>query len=229
MLDTTLYTDKLPPSLNKTLKSFTGSECVLVNKIKNFDKPLLDAKAGNCHLNVRNYIDAYGGSSVSGWILNRTQHLLLGGMYVWTFHSVWIKPDNKVVDVTDDLNYKGKDKITFIPDSARVADLTEGLFYNNVIILDGLNNATLHKLLLNEDLKINTPYWCNTSMNQFFSLDEHSGIYRSISARYPNNEKVLADEYGVDIVNRKLVARLESNNSNMDFIKKLVFDFSLSN
>jgi hypothetical protein len=66
-------------------------------------------------------------------------------------------------------------------------------------------------------------------MNQFFSLDEHSGIYRSISARYPNNEKVLADEYGVDIVNRKLVARLESNNSNMDFIKKLVFDFSLSN
>ena len=34
MLDTTSYADKLTPQLNELLKSFTGSECIMVRKIK---------------------------------------------------------------------------------------------------------------------------------------------------------------------------------------------------
>jgi hypothetical protein len=201
----------------------------MVRKIKDKDKSMLKTKQGNCHLNVRNYIDAYGGSSVSGWILNRVTKLIENGIYVWSFHSVWLKPDDKAIDVTDDLYYKGRDKIIFILDSNRVPNLTEGLFYNNFIVIDSIKTARMYSAAIGKDIQTNTPYWCNNALNQFFDLDEHSGVYRSISSVFPNNKQILADEYGVDIVNGKLVARQESNNSNSEFIKKLVFDFSLSN
>ena len=55
MLDTTSYTDKLTTGLNEMLKSFTGSECIMVRKIK--EKDSLKGKSGNCHINVKKYID----------------------------------------------------------------------------------------------------------------------------------------------------------------------------
>ena len=71
MLDTTSYTDKLSSGLNEMLKSFTGSECIMVRKIK--EKDSMKGKAGNCHLNVKNYID-----NIS---MYQKYHMSKGSMY----------------------------------------------------------------------------------------------------------------------------------------------------
>jgi hypothetical protein len=83
MLDTTSYVDKLPSKLNEVLKTFTGSECIMVRKIKDNDKTKIKIKqsAGNCHLNVKTYIDnvvaaGVGVTSVNGQtgvvVINKT-------------------------------------------------------------------------------------------------------------------------------------------------------------
>lgn len=133
MQDTTSYADKLPPSLNEVLKSFTGSECVMVRYLK--PKLGTKGKSGRCHYNVRDFIQKHGGSAVSGWILNRDPETNSKGIYAWSFHSVWLTPDDRLVDVTEDKNYIGRDKSIFIRDLYRKADLEEGTLYNNIIII----------------------------------------------------------------------------------------------
>jgi hypothetical protein len=226
MLDTTSYTDKLSSGLNEMLKSFTGSECIMVRKIK--EKDSLKGKSGNCHINVKKYIDKNGGTSVSGWLLNRIPVMIQKGMYVWSFHSVWLKPDNKLVDVTDDQYYVGRDKTIFVPDITRVPDLVEGLSYNNFIVITDEQLASFYGNSIGKELKANTPYWCDSTMMTLFSLDEHSGVYRLLGDDYPNNEKQLADEYEIDFINGKPVPRSGSKYESTGFPKKMIFDYSIS-
>ena len=176
MLDTTSYTDKLTPQLNDLLKSFTGNECIMVRKIK--DKDSLKGKAGNCHINVRNYIDKFGGSSVSGWLLNRIPNLIDRGMYVWSFHSVWLKPDGKLCDVTEDRHYIGRDKSIFIPDNKRIPDLIEGTSYNNFLVFTDNPFAEHYGRSIGTELSSYNLYWCDTVMTRLIDIDSHSGVYR---------------------------------------------------
>ena len=74
-------------------------------------------KERNCHPNVQLLVDTYGGKRMVGYevIVNRYRHIRLIDL---RFHSVWLTPENKLVDVTkkDDPSILHGDEIQyFIP------------------------------------------------------------------------------------------------------------------
>lgn len=227
--DTTTYADKLPISTNNALKSFTGAECLMVRKIKDKDKNKIKNKAGNCHINVQFYVEKFGGKSVSGWILNRNSLYLDRDMYVWSFHSVWEKPDGKWVDVTDDKHYMGRDKSIFIADSKRVPDLVEGRAYNNFAIFNEPKYAAHFGASIGVELITNRIYWTDTSMMRMLDSEHHDGVYRWLNAEYPRNIEMMCEEYELEIVDGKPKPKPGSKYENMPgFPTKMLFDYSLS-
>lgn len=58
------------------------------------------AKGGECFQNVRNYVERFGGEVVDGWVVWETPPLLVQA----EFHSVWLRPDRVLVDVTPPLH-----------------------------------------------------------------------------------------------------------------------------
>ena len=225
MLDTTSYADKLTPQLNELLKSFTGSECIMVRKIK--EKDSIKGKHGNCHLNVKSYIDKSGGTSISGWLLNRLPNLMDKGMYVWSFHSVWHKPDGKLLDVTEDKHYIGRDKSIFIPDTERTPDLLEGTSYNNFLVFTERAFAEHYGRSIGKEINTHTLYWCDTVMTRLIGIDEHSGVYRYLNKEYPNNIQKMCDEYELEIVNGRPVPRPNSKYQH-GVPANMIFDYSIS-
>lgn len=229
MLDVTSYADKLPASLNTLLKSFAGGECLMVRKIKDKDKQNIKGKAGNCHINVKMFVEKHGGKSVSGWLLNRVPNLMERGTYVWSFHSVWQKPDNKLLDVTDDKHYVGRDKSIFVPDSTRVPDLEQGISYNNFLVFTEHAFAQHYGKSIGKEIHSNTAYWCDSTMLRLLAIDEHSGLYRLLSKEYPDNLKRMCDEYEIDIVGGKPVPRTGSKYEKIGAVPtKMMFDYSVS-
>ena len=227
MQDTTSYADKLPPSLNQVLKTFTNSECVMVRKIKAKDS--IYSKVRNCHLNVKSYIEKFGGSSVSGWLLLRNTMQSDRGMYAWSFHSVWQKPDGKWLDVTEDKNYLGRDKSIFIPDSQRLLDFAQGLSYNNFMVFTEPKFAAYYGNSIGVQLLTDKVYWSDTVMMRVMDTEQHSGIYRLLTPDYPNNLKMLCDEYELEIVNGKPKAKPGSRlDGASGFPLKMIFDYSIS-
>ena len=226
MLDTTPYTDKLPSSLNKVLNSFTGSESVMVRYLK--PKDGVKGKPGNCHLNVKSFIDKSGGNSVSGWILNRHLPLIEKGIYIWSFHSVWETSKGNLVDVTEDKHYVGRDKSIFIHDKNRVPNLEEGLSYNNFVVFTDSAFAQYFGQSIGKIVVSDTPYWCDSTLKHLLDIKEHSGIYRLVTSAYPENIKVMCDEIDCDIVDRRLVPRAGSQRTLNDTVRKtFIFDYSM--
>jgi len=229
MLDVTSYADKLPPSLNTLLNDFSGGECVMVRKIKDKDKQNIKGRAGNCHINVKMFIEKHGGESVSGWILNRVPKLLDRGMYVWSFHSVWQKPDGKLLDVTEDKYYIGRDKSIFLPDSKRKPDLVEGISYNNFLVLTDHAFAKHYGESIGKQILSNVVYWCDNTMLRLMSLEEHSGEYRLLSDEYPDNVKRMCDEYELDMVGGQPVPKPGSRYEKLGGVPtQMMFDYSIS-
>ena len=227
MNDTTSYADKLPDSLNTLLKTFAGNDCVMVRYVKGKDKP--KARAGNCHLNVKACIDSHGGKSISGWILKRNPMLTDRGLYVWSFHSVWEMPDGKWVDVTEDKSYTGRDKSIFVPDAVRLPNLIEGLSYNNFMVFTDSKFAAHYGNSIGVPLTTDKVYWTDTVMLRVMNTEEHDGIYRLIGPNYPNNIKLMCDEYEIDIVNGKPVPKAGSKFAALGGLPvKVLFDYSLS-
>lgn len=226
MLDTTPYTEKLPSSLNEVLKIFTGNESVMVRYLQ--PKDGVKGKSGNCHLNVKTFIDKRGGNSVSGWLLNRHKTFLEKGIYVWSFHSVWQTPKGNLVDVTEDKHYVGRDKSIFIQDQHRVPDLENGLSYNNIVIFTDSAFAQYFGQSIGKNIASNTPYWCDSSLRHLLDINEHSGIYRLVTSAYPDNIKMMCDEIECDLVDRRLVPR-EGSKRTLDDPppKNFIFDYSM--
>lgn len=233
MLDTTSYTDKLPFQLNEILKAFTGSECVMVRKIKDNDKRKIKnisaSASGNCHLNVKAYIDKFGGKAQCGWLLSRVPKLLEREMYVWNFHSAWLTPDNKLLDVTNDKYYIGRDKTIFVADTQRVADIVEGLSYNNFIVFTNSNVVRQYGDAVDLPLELYKQYWCDNTLRRFIPIDEHTGVYRLINKEYTNNLKKMCEEYEVDIINGRPIPKPNSKYDVLGALPtQILFDYSLN-
>ena len=225
--DTTSYADKLPTSLNKVLKEFTGNECVLVRYIKNKNKP--ENKAGHCHANVKAYVEKFGGKAIYGWILNRIPACIQKGHYVWSFHSIWEMPDGKWVDVTEDKHYVGREKSTFVADNERVPDLDKGIAYNNFMVFTEHNFATHFGNYIGVNLITNKVYWTDSTMMRVMDTEQHNGTYRLIRPEYPFNIKMMCEEYELDIINGRPVAKPGSKyEAGGSIPMKMLFDYSIS-
>ena len=229
MLDTTSYTDKLPSSLNLVLKELSGSECVMVRKIKEKDKDKsINLKNGNCHLNVKAYVEAYGGKAVFGWLLNRQPEINEVGMYTWSFHSVWMKSDGRLVDLTEDSHYTGRDKTIFVPDTTRSFDFEEGKSHNNFAVFSCRKFAAHYGASIGKILNANQVYWCDSSVLHLLGMDEHSGVYRLLVDSYPKNREMMCEEYGLEFVNGKMVLGKGGKFKSHDAVPiKMIFDYGV--
>ena len=223
MFDTTSYSDKLPPSLNEVLKSFTGNECIMVRYLK--PKDGIKGKSNRCHFNVLDFVKKHGGSAFSGWILNRYPEVNQKGLYAWSFHSVWLTPENTLVDVTEDTNYSGRDKSIFVPDSNRKPNLDEGLLYNNFLVITDFKFAEHYGQSIGKNISLNTIYWCDKTVTKLLRVDEHSGIYRLIHPEYKKNIEKMCEDSDCDFIERKLVPR---NNNDASMPITFIFDYNIS-
>lgn len=217
------YTNKIPASIRDAMKQITSDDCYLIKRrIKGVSGA---GKAHNCHKNVQDLADRIGGGRVSGWLLMRKNQLIRNGIYVWIFHSIWKTPEAEYVDVTQNEIY-GNDKIaTFWHDSKRDADLDKGTAYNSIIAIE--NSQAAHQIASGTgvELLVGHPYWTTSNIRFFMGLHEHSGEYRLLTSDYPNNTKMLEEEYNCRVEGGRLIPQ----NENDDQVStKIFFDYSLS-
>jgi len=223
MFNSKIYSEKLPKSIRGSLQQFAGNDCLLVKKC--IDDYGLEKRAGNCHNNVKGYVEALGGEMINGWLLNRNKRLMSVGLWVWSFHSVWLTDENELLDVTDDKHYKTNAFTTFIPDAIRKVDLEEGVNYNNIVIFENEAFAKHCGSRIGVDIKVGIVYWVSEDMLRMKELSEHSGQYRLVHKEYKNNISMLHQKYGIAIVDNKIV---KTDSANDDLSADVLFDFSLS-
>lgn len=225
MLDAKLYTNKLPAAIRQPLANFSGSDCYLVHKAKG--DLGLEQKSGNCHINVQQYVEKFGGEMLNGWLLYRSKSLVSNGMWVWSFHSVWKTEDGKLVDVTKDKMYEGSDYTTFLPDATRRFDGVEGIGYNNILVLDSKSFAEKYGTSIGRQIEVGKVYWTAMNLKAVKSIEEHSGQYRYIRPEYPNNLKLMEAKYNVVPDGNKLKPKDGTNADPRGVTIDLVFDFSV--
>ena len=214
------YSHKLPSSVRDAMKQFTGNECFL---IKRRNAMLLqNGIEGNCHFNVENHIKADGGKRVTGWLLFKNRDLNGKGVWAWTFHSVWQLKDGSIVDITDDKNYIGQEYSTVWLDNKRDVDLAEGKNFNAVVVFSSDHAAQAIGSASGKPLRSGTTYWTTKAVNQFKNINEHSGMYRWIDIRFPNNTASLEKEYNCQIKNGQIVSK---SGRNID--KNIYFDYGV--
>lgn len=205
MYNARLFTDKLPDKIIAPLKEFAGNDCYLIKR--DVDRKSLLSNQNNCHINVKKYIEKFGGEMLNGWLLCRKDEWIDKlGLWVWHYHSVWIKPDGKIVDVTDNRNYRNLPLSTFIPDAKRKIDLDNGIAYNSIAVFENARVANIFADASGETRQLlpGTVYWTTNQVKYFRGLDEHTGEYRHIRSEYAENLKMLEEKYGFIVKDNKL-------------------------
>lgn len=223
MFNSKIYSDKLPKTIRQPLTQFAGNDCLLVRKWA--DDLGLENRDGNCHINVKGYVDALGGEMVNGWLLNRNKRFMKVGLWSWSFHSVWLTDEDELLDVTNNTYYETNAFTTFIPDSTRKFDLDEGINYNNIVIFDNKAFAQHYGNSIGVEVNEGVVYWATEDMLRLKTLTEHSGQYRLLHNEYKNNISLLHQKYGIAIVDNKIV---KTDSANDDLSADVLFDFSLS-
>jgi hypothetical protein len=68
-----------------------------------------------CHDNVVALVMTYGGARVGGFVVNDDIHIIKGEKCLrLVYHSVWLTPENKLVDVTAN-NFTTESSVNFLP------------------------------------------------------------------------------------------------------------------
>jgi len=217
-----IYTHKIPSNVRNGMSTFSGDECYLVRRRKKG----LTGKGiqGNCHFNVQGWVDKIGGERLSGWLLYRNRLLINRGLWMWTFHSLWKTPEGQVVDVTQDSTYEGSDFTTVWLDKSRDIDLNEGTSFNNVVVFENGTSANNFTKNLGSEALVGIPYWTTPSMNHIRKISEHTGKYRWVDERFPNNINLFESEYNCKVKDGKLVP---NQGASEQISTKIFFDYSV--
>jgi hypothetical protein len=85
----------------------------------------------NCHLNVKEAVEKYGGSHIYGWYIQINDNISseFYGIYDAMFHSNWLQSDGELISVTPDPKHE-KFHI-FLHDPIRKYDWVNRVSYNN--------------------------------------------------------------------------------------------------
>ncbi len=220
MKNTLLY-DKLPAVVNNGIKSLTGNNPLLVKQ--KLDTP--NNKPLNCHYNVANQIESFGGSLLNGWLLTKKSSLVNKGIWRWTYHSVWLKTHEECYDITKDKE-NSRDYSTFVPDNNRKVNLKVGITYNDILIIENQELADAYNQtgIYDFEVKIGVAYWVLPDISRIRETKSFDGKYRLIRPEFPINSKMLEEQYDLKIINGKLV----SNTGTQEVNSNMLFEFSLS-
>ena len=203
MYDSQVYNDNIPSFVLSPMLEFTQSDCLLVKKRRR--GATSKGKTLNCHGNVQSWVDKIGGECVSGWLLNRENRFIKKGTWIWSFHSAWLTPEQKLVDVTIDPIYQNNEFITFWPDKERKAEWKIGKNYNNIVIFQ---NAETTKRNLSESVvnpNSGVVYWTTPNLQNLRTIEQHDGIYRHIKREFPDNIKFMEEKYGLTFSDGKII------------------------
>ena len=215
------YNDKIPSSIKIAMEQFTGNNCFLVPRDIAKSKGM--NSQGNCHSNVASFIQANSGTYQRGWLLARNRKLISMGIYVWTFHTVWISNESKVLDITDDENYKDVPYSTVWFDDIRGPDLVNGVNYNNVIIYETEAIAAMFSSVIGKTINAGELYWTTSKMNRVLPISEHNGQYRWIDDKWSNNRLLIEQQYDCRIEGGRLVGK-----SANELDESIFFNFGIS-
>ena len=217
----TLAYDKLPAVVNEGITSLTGNSPLLVKQ--KLDTP--NNKPLNCHYNVANQIESFGGTLLNGWLLTKKSSLVNRGIWRWTYHSVWLKTHEECYDITKDKE-NSRDYSTFVPDKNRKINLKVGITYNDILIIENqeLADAYNETGIYNFEVKVGVAYWVLPDMSRIRDTKSFDGKYRLIRPEFPHNSKMLEEHYDLKIINGKLV----SNTGTQEVNSNMLFEYSLS-
>jgi len=209
------YNDKVPSSVKIAMEQFTGNNCYLVPRDLAKSKEM--NSEGNCHSNVASFIQANSGTYQRGWLLARM------GVYVWSFHTVWVSNESKTLDITADIHYKGAAYSTVWYDDIREPDLVYGVNYNNIIIYETEAIAAMFSSVIGKTINAGELYWTTRKMNRVLPLSEHNGQYRWIDGEWLNNRLLVEQQYDCRIEGGRLVGK-QAN----ELDEAIFFDFGVS-
>ena len=202
--DARVYTHKFPKHLRKSMKKFTESECLLVNRRQK--GKTADNTAHMCHENVQHWVDRVGGESKNGWLLGSTNKMKRLGVWTFVFHSIWETPEGKLVDVTTNKVYRDKPFVTFWQDRKRNVDMEAGISYNSIIAVSDKFLAAAMSRAYQFKFEINQLYWHAERTNVFIPVSQNSGEFRQLNdGKYPENHKLLEEKYGVSAKDNSLI------------------------
>lgn len=139
---------------------------VVVNPVYVFVSPKSDSVVNECFVNVENIVKKYGGKSVFGWQIWE----FYGVMIEAEFHSIWLTPENKLIDITPkQLPFK---RILFVE--------TPDIFYT------GKQTNNIRKSLLKDNILVDE--FIQTSENIFKILNNGERATQT-SINLSNDEK----------------------------------------
>ncbi len=90
--------EELPSVVNRLVSTMELNKVIKVPQRKN--GMTSSGKANCCHPNVQLLVDTYGGERLVGYMVDTTPFPHIGLLTELLFHSVWITPEGKLVDVT---------------------------------------------------------------------------------------------------------------------------------
>jgi len=216
------YNNKIPARVRSAMEEFTSNNCFLVRNKR--DLPPYSRLAGNCHANVENHVDNFGGSRLSGWLLQRTPELIRHGIWMWAFHSVWKSPEGVVFDVTDDELYKGAEYKTVWLDAHRDPNLVEGLNFNNVIVFEKSDAARSLSSDFRTQIDVGVLYWTTPKMDIILPINSHSGIYRWLNSQFPKNIELFEKTYDCRLEGARFVPNSSGSNT---ISSRALFDYGI--
>lgn len=215
------YSTKLPPKVNDLMYRFSGNFVFEVKKL--VDDLGLIKKYGNCHFNVIEHVNKYGGKVVSGWLFGSSGQTAKMGMWFWSFHSIWETADGLWIDVTEGKNNESKGRTVFCADNYRKIDIDEGISYNNICIISSASLAEKYTEYCEAKINNREIYWCNDDLSILRKLKEHNGKYRWLGGEYEKNFEILKEKYNI-ICNEDDSLDLSNIKGS---IEDAYFDFSL--
>ncbi|MEI7532561.1 MAG: hypothetical protein WCK52_11595 [Betaproteobacteria bacterium] len=202
-----IYNSKLPPKILQPLLEFSQSnECFLIPR--NLDRSVFNTEF-ECHGNVSAQVKTESGKQIFGWALVRNKKLFRKGIWVFSFHSVWLCPEGHLIDITIDME-NPEDFTVFIPDSTRSVDLVKGITYHDLFITEEFAPVA-PKLVAKYNLRPHKLYWSLNNLTGFQSLESSNGQAYLLNGLYLENEEKLFQEYSVKVVNGELISSIKEN------------------
>jgi len=198
-----LYNDRLPLIISDAMKDFTSENCYLIKRRVN--TTLIESAPLECHANVNAAVAKNGGEIINGWLLYKRRDLLDLSVYMWSFHSILQTAEGDLFDITYDQCYANNEYSTFWFDKSRKVDLTEGINYNNIVVIASTDSASKLGAANGINLNVGEPYWTTSNMKLTLPIKEHCGKYRWLTNNYPNNINRFESEFDIKIINGKLV------------------------
>jgi len=218
-MNTKPYTERLPKSICNAMLSFANNECILVKqKLDTINNRVL-----NCHYNVNNQVNEFGGKAINGWLLNKESRLINNGIWYWSFHSLWQANDTEIYDITID-KHNSREFSTFWFDDKRSIDLKEGISYNDIVIFESPYSANSFNGSCDIDVIDSKVFWTLTTMQRIRDTVNYNGQYRFLRPEFPNNFAVLKEQYNVEVVNGKLKSMTGEQGIHHNFL----FEFNVS-